>query len=100
VHALGSGTRDGPRGTWGGYDAVEDVARVPKVSARKGTGGSYIEEVGIGPTRTPRRRSALRAVQPMPAGRPARQRRSRVWPGCFSAGQLSVDRDFLLKNEQ
>jgi hypothetical protein len=95
VDPLDSGTRDGPRDTWGGYNAVEDAARVPRVSVRRGTSGLYLEVVGIGPTRTPRRRSALRAAQPVTAGRPARQRRSRARPGCFATGQLSFDRDFL-----
>jgi hypothetical protein len=40
VDALGSGTRDRPRDTWGGYGAVEDAALVPRVSVRRGTGGS------------------------------------------------------------
>jgi hypothetical protein len=64
VDALGSGTHDGPQDSWGGYGAVEDAARVPRVSARKWTGGSYHEAVGIGPTRMPRRRGALCAAQP------------------------------------
>jgi hypothetical protein len=73
VDALGSGTRDGPRDTWGGYGAVEDAARVPRVSARRGTGVSYLEAVVIGPTRTRRRRVALHASRSVakPAGRPA-----------------------------
>jgi hypothetical protein len=64
VDALGSGPRDRPRDTWGGCGEVEDVARVPRVSARRGTGGSYLEAVGIGPTWTQRGRGALRAAQP------------------------------------
>jgi hypothetical protein len=85
VDALRSGTRDGPQDTWGGYGAVEDVARVPRVSARRGTGGSYLEAVGIGPTRTPRWCGGLRAARDAakPAGRPARRRRSRARPTRF-----------------
>jgi hypothetical protein len=59
------GARATDRGALGAVTArYEDVARVPRMPARRGAGDSCLEAVGTGPARTPRRYSALRAAQP------------------------------------
>jgi hypothetical protein len=77
VDALGSGTRDGPRGTWGGYGAVEDVARVPRVPTRRELVARASRRWE--PGQHGRRGGAVRSAA-KPAGRPARRRRSRARP--------------------
>jgi hypothetical protein len=77
----------------------EATARIPRRSARRGTDGPWLEAVGIGPTRTPRRRGGRRAARgaAMPAERPARRQRSRARLCCFSAGQRDFDCVFSKK---
>jgi hypothetical protein len=70
-------------------------ARFPRRQSRRGPGGSGLEGVGPGP----RAAEVAHAPQGQPVECLARRRRSRVRPGCFSAGQPSVDRDFLQKIE-
>jgi hypothetical protein len=78
------------------YGAIT-ATRVPRRSARRGTGGSRLEAVGRRPAQTPRRRSGQRAARSAarPAERPALRRRSGARPSSFSAGQRVFDCVFL-----